>query len=190
MLDRLHKSMPVTPAPLLQACLAATAALSIPTTSALAARTRAAPTRTTAREWVRLIGSNHRTLQTCSRRRSAVPNRDLRLPDAQLSGLPFVWYMCFPTWHRMACSSPTTPTVCLLCAPPSCADNYAERCLDGGLCSTVNPDDFCQCCDDKGGKNGDSSCKSGYSKKCKKVGTTCSTVNPDVSADPWIRQAW
>ena len=92
--------------------------------------------------------------------------------------------------YSFQAASPTTPNVLLPGAPPSCADNYAERCLDGGLCSTVNPDDFCQCCDDKGGKNGDSSCKSGYSKKCKKVGTTCSTVNPDVSADPWIRQAW
>ena len=41
--------------------------------------------------------------------------------------------------------------------------------------------DFCACCNDKGGKDGDDSCTQSYDKKCKKVGTTCLSVNPDVS---------
>jgi hypothetical protein len=45
----------------------------------------------------------------------------------------------------------------------------------------VNPDDFCACCDDKGGKNGDPDCKKSYDKKCPPPpGSTCDTVNPNV----------
>ena len=50
--------------------------------------------------------------------------------------------------------------------------------------------DFCQCCDDKGGENGDKDCQKSYAQKCappKPLGTTCSTVNPDVRAEAWAR---
>ena len=73
---------------------------------------------------------------------------------------------------------------CPSCDPPMHCLCSSLGFHDGPLVSSPRllPQDFCACCDDKGGKNGDKDCKKSYDKKCKPPGSECSSVNPQVTA--------